>query len=605
LSGGIIDLSQISLHERNNRGDIVAGDGSRTSVSNTNPRWDIGSVIPLNSLGRNGITPGLSPWDNGGHTIMPGFNGGPFLKNNDLLRMPTEEKVLPSHNVGRTGSNLRTFRDTTMNMHGGVSADHSLPPLDLQTLLAGSGLSAKLLDQGAGNASGPLSSHVHSHELHNNHGQSAGPSSFTSAVPGVSVVEQKPSPPPIHGSHHAHGAGILAEKPKAHETMPPADSLPKHPSLSINSTAKVSASSAEANSTSNTTSTKSVKTKTIQVTTVVKGGTSADVAGAAATQAEIASAVAQGKDITSSDLSKLASAATGAAATTVTGDEQASSTISPKGTITVQRLPNGESIITLSDGEGEPVVLRATGPVKIERIIKPNGRIQFLINPISVPTAVDPVTTAEVEIEPEDITTTVATMANANGTSFTTPEGGWTTNMPFSQEQTEVVSTKVTARTTPADGGGGGAKIEKTVQITNTNVVDTSSSAVEVAVKNESASASILSEGVQQLFQFNRIPPPPKMSDIIFGNAGLINPFLSNPIVDSNIATVPSSRQTPLSQGTTLEPSTKPRAIERFNLFPSASQQKHSTSVTDVMPQYNVLGVSPSLEFVPRGNAVK
>ena len=54
----------------------------------------------------------------------------------------------------------------------------------------------------------------------------------------------------------------------------------------------------------------------------------------------------------------------------------------PVGSITVQRGPGGMSTITLSDGSGEPVVLRASGPVKIERIVNAAGKVQFLINPI-------------------------------------------------------------------------------------------------------------------------------------------------------------------------------------------------------------------------------
>ena len=57
----------------------------------------------------------------------------------------------------------------------------------------------------------------------------------------------------------------------------------------------------------------------------------------------------------------------------------------PPGSITVQRGPGGVSTITLSDGSGEPVVLRASGPIKIERIVNAAGKVQFLINPIRRP----------------------------------------------------------------------------------------------------------------------------------------------------------------------------------------------------------------------------
>ena len=167
--------------------------------------------------------------------------------------------------------------------------------------------------------------------------------------------------------------------------------------LNVNATADLKASATKAES--NVTETKSLKTKNIKVTTVIKGGTTADVAAAAASQAEIANAVAQGKAINSSSIAAIAAAG-----------RAKKSTPPPVGSITVKREPNGISVITLSDGQGEPVVLRASGPVKIERIIKPNGKVQFLINPVN-PTAPP----GELEIEPEDIyTTTAHTSSNQN-----------------------------------------------------------------------------------------------------------------------------------------------------------------------------------------------
>lgn len=76
----------------------------------------------------------------------------------------------------------------------------------------------------------------------------------------------------------------------------------------------------------------------------------------------------------------------------------------PVGSITVQRGPGGMSTITLSDGSGEPVVLRATGPVKIERVVNAAGKVQFLINPLT-PSAIGR-GEKEGEFEAEEIVTT-------------------------------------------------------------------------------------------------------------------------------------------------------------------------------------------------------
>ena len=91
----------------------------------------------------------------------------------------------------------------------------------------------------------------------------------------------------------------------------------------------------------------------------------------------------------------------------------------PVGSITVQRGPGGVSTITLTDGQGEPVVLKASGPVKIERIITPAGKIQFLINPITPPGEMEQEFEAE-EVVPASTTTVSETEGTTTQRTVTT-----------------------------------------------------------------------------------------------------------------------------------------------------------------------------------------
>lgn len=584
FSGGVIDLSRVSLNDRNNRKDITPSGTGRT---NTNPRWDIGTVLSTSTLGRNGVSPLENVWDqsSAGTTVNEvgtGFNA------NDILQMPVDTRSMPSSSVGRTGSNLRTFQDKSLDTVGtqtnGISA---APTLDIQTLLSDS------LTQ-----SNPVLSSHGSHgigtdlqlDVNNQRGstsflngnQTPSPqSSFDAMIPAPSRIDQflPPSGPPV-------------SKPVNLNVNAKNNSLPT-PVVSLNSSAKVSASSAESNSTSNTTSTKSVKTKTIKVTTVVKGGNQADVAAAAASQAELANAVAQGKEINSSALAGLAKAAAGVKSPKIIAKNNP-----PAGSITVKRQPNGDTIITLSDGQGEPVILRASGPVKIERIIKPNGRIQFLINPVektAATTTPDP--SAELEIEAEDITTTVSTPTAADISLLGFTNTPWTTAAPFYSD--------------PVPGKSDVAQGENTIQITDTAVSNSASSALDTSVKNETS----IAQDFLKLFKPPGIPRPPKVSDMNFGNAGLSEPFLSgiSSILRAHAKNVPPPSDVSVvgnvhTSTTALSSLPTDNSIKPLNLFPGAvdrkhlqSQPKHTTVVTETMPQYNLLGVSPSLTFVPKG----
>ncbi|XP_045185107.2 serine-rich adhesin for platelets-like [Mercenaria mercenaria] len=608
FSGGVIDLSRLSLNERSNRNDGTSSGNSGSSGANSNPRWDIGTILSTSTLGRNGVSPLSSSWNNSpsdmsANGIGQNLNGnGPFLKNNDLLQMPTDTRSLPSSSVGRTGSNLRTFQDKTFDKAAGRNrGTSSKPTLDIQTLL-----------------SDPWTSQNSFMPAQNSNNVATGGvgSTFEPSGRNNGTNNSQPSPPQYQGQGQSPKANFDVpipapsriadfQSPSGSVTTKPAtpnapDKVPKMPSVpaaavSLNASAKVSTSSAEANSTSNQTSTKSVKTKTIKVTTVVKGGTKAGVSAAAASQANIANAVAQGKQISGPALEKIAKSAAG-----VTRTNTASSKKPAAGSITVRRQPNGNSIITLSDGQGEPVVLSASGPVKIERIVKPNGRIQFLINPVqSTQTTINPA--ADGEIEPEDITTTVLTPTQASLAVFGFTDATWTTNAPFYTDS-------VLSKSSPTAPETGPTKIEKTIQITDTAVADTASASVNTSVKNATADVNVKSKGLMQLFKTPNIPRPPKVSDMNLGNAGIVNPLLANNqkfMINPQTKNVPPpSDVSPVSNkyiSSTVRPTLQTNnGIQPLDFFPSTANQKHQQTQkhSDVMPQYNLLGVSP-LTFAP------
>ena len=375
FSGGVIDLSKISLdrnHGTTNLGHDVHPHGGDKRAS----------------------TPAIAPpktWDTGSLSQGGSGRGNPFVQNNDILRMKSSFRF-DGPGSRRAGSNLRTFEDKTLDV--GQQAKPTTPvPGEIQNLFQrlniasldslGAQLDAMSPHQAEPIAVAPLTPNTM-------------PIVVATPAPKTGVMQLLPQMPPID------------PLVKASATMDARTGKSSTPILMLNQTAKVNAASAKTNSTTNTTSTKSVKTKTIKVTTVVKGGTSADVAAAAASQAEIANAVAQGKNLTSSNIASIAAAATSKLGAKVIGSQF------PVGSITVKRQKNGESIITLSDGQGEPVVLRASGPVKIERIVKPNGKVQFLINPVKPAQLTSTLDPAEADVEAEDITT----MSTSNLVTF-------------------------------------------------------------------------------------------------------------------------------------------------------------------------------------------
>lgn len=382
FSGGVIDLSKISL-ERNNRGPSSTSRGPHDSHHHPGEKKT--------------STPAIAPpdtWDTSSLSQGGSGRGNPFVQNNDILRMKSSFRF--DGPTGRkTGSNLRTFEDKSPDT--GIQTSPTTPvPGEIQNLferlnIANLDSLGAQLDAFNAQPADPIPASVHT-------GTGV---VDTQATKTSGVIEPfAPMPPnvPVINSPH--------------DTKPV-----KSPIATINQTATVNATSANSNSSSNSTSTKKVKTKTIKVTTVVKGGTSADVAAAAASQAEIANAVAQGKDINSSSLADIAAAANSKVTSKVAGGKY------PVGSITVKRQKNGESIITLSDGQGEPVVLRASGPVKIERIVKPNGKVQFLINPVKPAPQTSTIDPAESDVESEDLSTvgTLGTNQISFSSTITSP----------------------------------------------------------------------------------------------------------------------------------------------------------------------------------------
>ncbi|KAK3580551.1 hypothetical protein CHS0354_009506, partial [Potamilus streckersoni] len=92
-----------------------------------------------------------------------------------------------------------------------------------------------------------------------------------------------------------------------------------------------------------------------------------------------------------------------------------------RGSIEVVKESNGKTKIILMDSNNNPIVLQATGPVEIQRIVSPNGKIKFIVNPIRQPT------TEETELEAEEILATTIAAAEeteppALSTVPTTPE---------------------------------------------------------------------------------------------------------------------------------------------------------------------------------------
>lgn len=362
------------------------------------------------------VSPPIAPpetWETGSSSQGGSGRGNPFVQNNDILRMKSSFRFdVPSGR--RTGSNLRTFEDKTMDF--GIQPSPTTPvPGEIQNLFER--LNIASLDS-LGAQLDALSTKP----------DPAAAAPFAPAAPAAPAAPVAPVPSVAQqtgaaslGPTAIKSSGVVEPLAPLPPDVPMVQSAPvpeqkpakpNTPVLSINQTAK--ANSASANSTSNTTSTKSVKTKTIKVTTVVKGGTSADVAAAAASQAEIANAVAKGKDLSTSNIAKIAAEATNKVAAKAVANKF------PVGSITVKRQANGESIITLSDGQGEPVVLRASGPVKIERIVKPNGKIQFLINPVKPAPLTGTLDPAEADVESEDMST-VASSASKLVSFMTSP----------------------------------------------------------------------------------------------------------------------------------------------------------------------------------------
>ncbi|XP_052268423.1 uncharacterized protein LOC127869804 [Dreissena polymorpha] len=379
-------------------------------------------------------------WDGKGQAID---TQRPAVGNNDLLRMNADFQFSGGQEQrGKTGSNLRTFTDTAHSHghghghghdHGHMSATPSSSlPADIQSLFdrfnIGSidALSARLNSL---TTQAPFASSVVADASAAASSSASSSSSSSSSNSGVAAEISPAVNPGIDVHAHAHDASS--------------------PVAVLDASATMAKSSANTNSTTNTTSTKSVKTTSIKVTTVVKGGTAADVAAAAASQAEIAQAVAQGKaegkELNSSSIADIAAKANSKIGANSSGND--ASLIAPEsnlpvGSITVKRQKNGESIITLNDGQGQPVVLRANGPVQIERIVKPDGKIQFLINPVKPKPQSSTINPADMEIEPEEMfTTTMASMIISDPNPSTTVA----TQSPDASFQDAVALTSVAA----------------------------------------------------------------------------------------------------------------------------------------------------------------
>lgn len=576
--GGIIDLSKVSLHDRGQALDVPAGDSGRPSGSN--PRWDIGT---LRSLGRNGILSRPGSWNK---EQFPATRREPaFVKNNELLQMPTGIRRGTLGKGRKTGSNMRTFQDKAVDINPGLNKVSKAPTLDLQTLLMSPENPKGSFDLSNTVGQGPVSASSSS---------ASGPSQQLTKQPDKTATGNIPSPSSIGGA----GKQNIPPPP---QPKSPAPGL----SMNLNATAKVSSSSA--NSTTNTTSKKSVKTKTIKVTTVVKGGTKADVTAAAASQAEIANAVAQGKEINSSALAGLTTAASGMAKGT-----KASKNGPPVGSITVKRQPNGESIITLSDGQGEPVVLRATGPVKIERIVKPNGRVQFLINPLNPPKP--PPTTPFVdpgEIEAEEITTTVSSVSTTGTNTFSATEAVWSTSTPFYAEATNTEPNLVvssfepsTSESSSSKSGSKSSQVKTTVvQMNSTETKNSSSQQSSSVTKNKTIQAKTETKGILQLFPSQKIPPPPKLSGTNFGSKNQSNPFFLDTNKLSQNSGLPLNHAGQSRTGaSTKTQSQDRRPIQLYTEGGSGASVRSARGRSDVMPHYKLLGVSPPAHFASRSN---
>ena len=696
FNGAVLDFSQLSIDQRGGGStDQGAGDHSGHSLGRdasrprgheaVGPRWEQGQIV--RSRGRSGAVMTAPQSWHGSDAIDVAQNEltKKPIKNNDLLRMNSDfHFTAPSRpdSSRRAGSNLRTFQDknihskhTTMQPLGNNDPELQsvFDKLNIGTLDA---LSAQL-DALTAKGNNPVTpaeapqiapaegtklsttinttEHVKTSEIQSNKTVKASVDA-TAAATNVSTGHVAG---PSNQSTHAGTDGTVG---------------------TINATGVIATASANTNNTVNQTSTKTVKTKTIKVTTVVKGGTSADVAAAAASQAEIANAVAQGKDLNSTEIAAIAAKATEKAAATaaatkakdaaaaaaltaatsgvpgtlgLTSGFQAQSQLTtsiPVGYIHVRKETNGDSIITLNDGQGQPVVLRATGPIQIERIVGPDGRIKFLINPVKDTRKPPPMTTTtmnpDAEVEPlEEWFTSTITPTTSPGSSFTSAAksqvGEFITNMandigiegnnqvntiindavshliqPISgphsaNSQTTTTSTSVSTQAEPQANTGVtdvGMPTLAPIQTTENVGIVNQGQGQQTNVLNANnplgAMFTNFNTGIMNLFEPPRIPRPPRNFGVMLGNRGVINPFVSdtNLIHQGPQQHVPKPSQLPpigsRPQLDTVAPIWTD-SQNNPNLPQPGIMDIKPVTQSPVMPKYDLINATPKIEFVP------
>ncbi|KAK3580550.1 hypothetical protein CHS0354_009505 [Potamilus streckersoni] len=113
------------------------------------------------------------------------------------------------------------------------------------------------------------------------------------------------------------------------------------------------------------------------------------------------------KTVTSAKANTAAASAVGGSSVAAAASVGIDSTDQPRlgGSIEVQQESNRKTKIIFKETNNDPIVLQATGPVRIQRIVTPNGTIKFKVSPVRQ----SPVVAREIEDDEIPITTTALT----------------------------------------------------------------------------------------------------------------------------------------------------------------------------------------------------
>lgn len=566
------DLSHMSTGAANLSPDTPMPHG-KNSVDNINPRWERRHIEFGTTLGKSdaaAIDSGLSNLP-----VLSIFDSNMDLERNGVF-IPAA--LGPTSPKG-TASNQRTLDDKNLNLNG-------------QTV--------------SQNMDSTFLNHMyqtHSGGLHRDNGSA---SNIVNTAQIIDLTETRNVFPLVSVNNYP-GTNLESNmKNEVASTMPmdtSANALDNKPVMeSLNKTAAFPTSTAMSNIISNTTIMNSVNTTTV----VVNEGTAVAVDVTATSQSEITNVVSKEQNFSLAQLVDLA--------TTTFNTVQPSSLY--LGSIAVKRSSNGESIITLHDRDREPVILKASGPVKIERIVKPNGKIQFIVNTVDIQTTADP---GEIEVEAEEITTSPSPVVHVE------PTLQWTTHSPIYTESLVTFPTPKSVAVNESSSISvpvidlGSRKIDSVASsVTETNQqlhsdgLKSNIVFFDPSITSNTNVPDNTKKGLIRLFHFSntplppKIPPPPKMFYVVDGNSGIV-PLFSE-LFSNNLQPVQSELAIPrpsdiISQTEPILPTT----ISNFVFVKDLGQPKSrlsdlmiretglalmhepKTSKMDIMPQYQLM----------------